>query len=522
MRAVCAYQGANGNPHRGYTLAMAVPPRSRAPRQQLPPGVQRGMFAAVERRPSLPSTAPLAARMRPVSLDEFQGQLEVVGPDAPLRRMIDGDLLTSIILWGPPGAGKTTLANIVATQTRRYFAELSAVSSGVADVRRLIAEARDRKRISGRHTILFIDELHRFNRAQQDALLPDIENGTVTLIGATTENPSFYVVSPLLSRSRVFRLELLDPEDIIAIVTRALADPERGLGLLDISIDPAALSSIPQLAAGDARTALNLVEMAAGISQSGTSDGAQAADPGGDPAGSEAGFTITRETIERVAQHPTMLYDRQGDAHYDTISAFIKTVRDSDPDGALYWLARMLEAGEDPLFVARRLVVLAAEDVGLADPGALPLAVACQQATHFLGMPEARLPLAETTIYLARAPKSNSAYAAYTRALADAERTRNEAVPLALRNAATELMKDLGYGRGYQYAHDFEEGVVPDQRHRPPQVDGNRYYIASPRDLGATTATEHASPSSWPPAAELPREGSPREGSLPADGPAGD
>ena len=210
-----------------------------------------------------------------------------------------------------------------------------------------------------------------------------------------------------------------------------------------------------------------------------------------------------------------MLYDRQGDAHYDTISAFIKTVRDSDPDGALYWLARMLEAGEDPLFVARRLVVLAAEDVGLADPGALPLAVACQQATHFLGMPEARLPLAETTIYLARAPKSNSAYAAYTRALADAERTRNEAVPLALRNAATELMKDLGYGRGYQYAHDFEEGAVPDQRHRPPQVDGNRYYIASPRDLGAaTTATEHASPSSWPPAAELPREGSPREGSL--------
>ena len=278
MRAVCAYQGANGNPHRGYTPAMAVPPRSRAPRQQLPPGVQRGMFDGGERRPSLPSTAPLAARMRPVSLDEFQGQLEVVGPDAPLRRMIDGDLLTSIILWGPPGAGKTTLANIVATQTRRYFAELSAVSSGVADVRRLIAEARDRKRISGRHTILFIDELHRFNRAQQDALLPDIENGTVTLIGRHHRKPVVLRGEPAaLSRSRVFRLELLDPEDIIAIVTRALADPERGLGLLDISIDPAALSSIPQLAAGDARTALNLVEMAAGISQSGTSDGAQAA-----------------------------------------------------------------------------------------------------------------------------------------------------------------------------------------------------------------------------------------------------
>jgi len=385
--------------------------------------------------------------------------------------MIDADDLTSIILWGPPGSGKTTLASIVAHHTRRYFAELSAVSSGVADIRKLIDEACDRERISGRRTILFIDELHRFNRAQQDSLLPHVEAGTVTLIGASTENPSFYVVAPLLSRCRTFRLELLEPEDLITIVDHALLDTDRGLGGHGIALEPDARHSIPALAAGDARTALNLVEMAARITP---------------PEDAEAGATsrtLTRDILESVAQHPTMLYDRMGDAHYDTISAFIKTVRDSDPDGALYWLARMLEAGEDPLFVARRLVILASEDIGLADPHALTLAVACQQAAHFLGMPEARLPLAETTVYLARAPKSNSAYAAYNRAQADAQQSRNEAVPIHLRNAATGLMKDLGYGRGYQYPHDNDTHLAPGQQHRPPSVEGHTYYI--PGTLGA-------------------------------------
>jgi putative ATPase len=457
-----------------------------------PPGVQPDMFTSPDDAPPLPAGAPLAARMRPRNLDEFVGQTEVVGLTSPLRRMIDADDLTSIILWGPPGAGKTTLASIVAHHTKRYFAELSAVSSGVADVRKLIDEARDRERISGRRTILFIDELHRFNRAQQDALLPHVEAGTVTLIGATTENPSFYVVAPLLSRCRTFRLELLQPEDLITIVDHALADTDRGLGGHHIALEPDARHAIPALAAGDARTALNLVEMAARITPptegSDTSDTSDAASP--DPSPNSGHRIVTRDILESVAQHPTMLYDRMGDAHFDTISAFIKTVRDSDPDGALYWLARMLEAGEDPLFVARRLVILAAEDIGLADPHALTLAVSCQQATHFLGMPEARLPLAETTIYLARAPKSNSAYAAYNKAQADAQASRNEPVPLHLRNAATGLMKDLGYGQGYQYPHDNDTHLAPDQQHRPPSVEGNTYYTPGP--LGAEP---HPSPS---------------------------
>ena len=448
-------------------MSSSRPRRGRSQAGAPPPGVQSDLFEEASSAPSLPAGAPLAARMRPRSLEEFVGQEEVVGEDRPLRRMIDADDLTSIILWGPPGSGKTTLAAIVASHTQRYFSELSAVSSGVADVRRLIEEARERERIAGRRTILFIDELHRFNRAQQDALLPHVEAGTVTLIGATTENPSFYVVAPLLSRCRVFRLELLGPEDLIAIVKHAVADDERGLGAHRVEVEQEALRVIPELAVGDARTALNLVELTARITKPGE-DGVR---------------RVTRDALEGAAQHPTMLYDRMGDAHYDTVSAFIKTLRDSDPDGALYWLARMLEAGEDPLFVVRRLVILAAEDVGLADPQALPLAVACQQAVHFLGMPEARLPLAETTVYLARAPKSNSAYAAYGRAQADAERTRNDAVPVHLRNAATGLMKELGYGAGYQYAHDQPGHVVPGQTHRPPSVEGNVYYV--PGELGA-------------------------------------
>ncbi len=436
-------------------------------REDLPPGVQPEFFA-VERRHDPPPGAPLAARMRPRSLEEYRGQDHIVGPGGALRRFIEGDELPSIILWGPPGCGKTTLANIIASHTQRHFEELSAVTSGIADVRRVVKEAAERLRISGRRTILFVDELHRFNRTQQDGLLPHVEAGTVTLIGATTENPSFYVVAPLLSRCRVFRLELLQPSVIESLMVEALRDEERGLGALQLTIDSAALDSISHAAAGDARSAYNILEAAATLAT-------QAPDDEGRP-------HITRQVVEDAAQQRTILYDREGDAHFDTISAFIKSVRGSDPDAALYWLARMLEAGEDPMFVARRIVILAAEDVGLAAPGALQLAVATQQAVHFLGMPEARIPLAEATVYLAVAPKSNSTYAAYGRALEDAIATRNEPVPLHLRNAATRLMKEFGYGEGYKYAHDFEGHVAPDQTYRPDAVEGHRYYF--PGDLG--------------------------------------
>lgn len=443
----------------------------------VPPGVQSDMLADAS-TPAPRRDAPLAARMRPRSLDEYVGQAQVVGPGRPLRQMIEADRLPSIILWGPPGSGKTTLATIIAQQTQRFFAELSAVSSGVADVRRVIAEAADRLKVSGRRTILFIDELHRFNRSQQDALLPHVEAGTVTLIGATTENPSFYLVAPLLSRSRVFRLELLDEEALSAIVRRAIEDPERGLAsepdAAPVVIDDATMHTLALLAAGDARTVLNILELAAD-STAPDEDGAR---------------VLTRETVEGAAQAPTLLYDREGDAHYDTISAFIKTLRDSDPDGALYWLARMVEAGEDPMFIARRLVITAAEDVGLADPTALQLAVAAQQAVHFLGMPEGRLVLAEVTVYLARAPKSNSAYAAYNRALADVQATRNDPVPMHLRNAATGLMRGMGYGAGYRYAHDEPGHLAPGQTHRPPSVEGHRYYI--PGDIGHEARIEAA------------------------------
>ena len=435
-----------------------------------PPGVQSGLFE--DGQPRLPrgavgegAAAPLATRVRPTDLDDFVGHDDVVGPGSPLRGMIERDEVPSLILWGPPGSGKTTLAAIIARSTQRHFEPLSAVDSGVADIRRVVSEAQERRRVADRETILFIDELHRFSRNQQDATLPHVEDGTVTLIGATTENPSFYVVAPLLSRARVFTLALLEPEALRTILRRALERDER-LQARQVSADGATLDVIVQLAAGDARAALNLLELAATTVEP-TPDGARA---------------VTREAVEAAGQHPTVLYDRAGDAHYDHISAYIKSVRDSDVDGALYWLARMLEAGEDPLFLARRAVILASEDVGLADPRALPLAVAAQQAVHFLGMPEARLPLAEVTVYLARAPKSNSAYAAYQRAAADVERTRNDPVPLHLRNASTRLMRELGYGGGYQYAHDFEGHTPPAQTHRPPAAEGSTYY--EPGELG--------------------------------------
>ena len=449
-------------------------PTGRQPRRRgdAPPGLQRDLFTGDE--PRLPEgavgdarrgSAPLATRQRPRDLDDFVGQESVVGPGSPLRGMIERDETPSLVLWGPPGSGKTTLAAIIARRTQRYFEPLSAVDAGVADIRRVVAEARQRRSAGGVETILFIDELHRFNRAQQDHVLPHVEDGTVTFIGATTENPSFYVVAPLISRARVFKLELLSDDDLRTIVTRAL-ERDAQLGELDLDVADDGIDAIVRLAGGDARAALNLLELAATSTRPGA-DGVR---------------HVTREVVEATGQRPTVLYDRAGDAHYDHISAYIKSVRDSDPDGALYWLARMLEAGEDPLFVARRMVILAAEDVGLADPQALVVAMSGQQAAHFLGMPEARLPLAEVTVYLARAPKSNSAYAAYTRAAADVERTRNDPVPVHLRNAATNLMRDFGYGEGYRYAHDFEGHVVPDQTHRPPSAEANVYY--EPGTLG--------------------------------------
>jgi putative ATPase len=338
-------------------------------------------------------------------------------------------------------------------------------------------------------TILFIDEIHRFNKAQQDAVLPYVEDGTITLIGATTENPSFEVIGPLLSRSRVFTLKALDEPQLAELIRRALTDPDHGLGDLNVEIDDEAVEALAASVGGDARIALNALEAAAmsvapaaGSLDPGLKAGASdKAKPG--PSGPGEGVrTITRDVIEEALQHRTYLYDRQGDAHYDTISAFIKSLRGSDPDAALYWLARMIEAGEDPLFIVRRMVILASEDVGLADPQALGVATACQQAVHFVGMPEGFFAMAECALYLALAPKSNSVGASYSRALADVERTRNDPVPLHLRNAVTGLMRGLGYGKGYQYAHDFEGGVAPDQTYLPQRLSGRRYYI--PRNLG--------------------------------------
>jgi putative ATPase len=379
---------------------------------------------------------PLAARMRPRTLDEFVGQAEIVGPGRALRRAIESDRLPSMILWGPPGTGKTTLARVIAHTTGANFQALSAVSAGVADLRRVVADAAKLKR-AGKQTVLFVDEIHRFNKAQQDAVLPYVEDGTIVLIGATTENPSFEVNSALLSRSRVFVLHALDDDDIRTIVERALADPERGLGGEGVTMEPAALEALVNLANGDARVALGTLEFAAAAAR---------CDAGG--------ATIDPQTIADALQKRARSYDAAGDGHYDTISAFIKTIRGSDPDAAVYYLARMLESGEDPLFIARRLVILASEDVGLADPRALPLAVAAQQSVHFIGMPEGLYPLAQATLYLATAPKSNTVGRAYNAALADVQATRNDPVPLHLRNAPTRLMKNLGYGGGYRYAHD--------------------------------------------------------------------
>jgi len=410
--------------------------------------------------------APLAARMRPRTLDEFLGQEHLVGPGKVMRRAIEADQVPSLVLWGPPGSGKTTLAHLIASLTKSHFEPISAVTSGVADLRRIVAEAKERLSLHDQRTILFIDEIHRFNKSQQDVTLPHVEDGTITLIGATTENPSFEVIAPLLSRSRVFTLHQLSDQHVRTLVERALSDSDRGLGDLRVELEPEATEFLVNMANGDARVALNTLELAV-----------QATTPATD-----GPRRVALATVEEALQRRAILYDRAGDQHYDTISAFIKSVRGSDPDAALYWLGRMLEAGEDPLFIARRLIILAAEDIGLADPQALSIVVAAQQAVHFIGLPEGRIPLAEATVYLATCPKSNSAYAALNAAMEDVQKTRNEPVPLHLRNAVTPLMRGMGYGKEYKYAHEYE-GHFAAQEHLPPSLKGRRYY--EPSDQGA-------------------------------------
>jgi putative ATPase len=398
---------------------------------------------------------PLAARMRPRTLDEFVGQPELLGAGRALRAAIERDAVPSMVLWGPPGTGKTTLAQIIARSTGAHFEGMSAVSAGVADLRRVVRDAGARRRV-GKRTVLFIDEIHRFNKAQQDAVLPYVEDGTVTFIGATTENPSFEVNSALLSRARVFVLQPLSDEDIGTIVDRARSDAERGLGAMNVDLAPDARRLLISLANGDARAALNALEFAA----------ASAAAREGTPA---IDSTLVREAMQRRGSQ----YDRAGDMHYDVISAFIKSIRASDPDAALYWLARMVDGGEDPLFIARRLVILASEDVGLADSNGLQVAVAAQQAVHFVGMPEGFYALAHATLYLATAPKSNEVGRAYGAALDDVKNTRNDPVPMHLRNAPTGLMRELGYGEGYHYAHN---DYSIRQLNLPAALSGRKYY----------------------------------------------
>ncbi len=424
------------------------------------------------RQAHLRRMGPLASRMRPRTLDEFVGQAEVLGPGSVLRRAIERDRLSSIILWGPPGVGKTTLAQLIANQTRAHFIAVSAVSSGVADLRAAVREAAERLGMNGQRTLLFIDEIHRFNKAQQDAILPYVEDGTVILVGATTENPSFEVNAPLLSRSRVVVLTSLSDDDIREIVQRALGDRERGLGEENLAIEDDALATLVNMANGDARYALNTLEMAS-----------VAVEPGD--------AAITRQMVLDAAQRRAAIYDRAGESHFDTISALHKSIRDSDADASIYWLARMLESGEDPLYLARRLVRVASEDVGLADPQALVLAMAVQQAVHFIGMPEGSLALAELTVYLALAPKSNALYRAYGAARADVEGTRNDPVPMHLRNAVTGLMRGLGYGKGYEYAHDLDAGVSA-QEHLPDNLAGREYYHPSDRGFEARLAQRRA------------------------------
>jgi putative ATPase len=402
--------------------------------------------------------------MRPRSIDEFVGQEHLLGPGRILRQMVESGVLHSLILWGPPGTGKTTLAHLLAGAARAEFVAFTAVLSGVKELREMIAEARDRQALHGRGTILFVDEIHRFNKAQQDAFLPHVEDGTITLIGATTENPSFEVIAPLLSRTRVVVLEPLQPQEIARVLDRALADRDRGLGAAALTLTPDTRDFLAAHAHGDARVALGALEVAASL------------------AGRRGERVLTLPLVEESLPQKALLYDKAGDEHYNVVSAFIKSLRASDHDAAVYWLMRMLEAGEDPLFVARRMVIFAAEDVGNADPRALQVAVAAKDAFHFVGLPEGRIPLAQAATYLATAPKSNASYRAMLAAAAAVKEHGALPVPLALRNAPTPLMKKLGYSSGYHYPHDYEGGVV-EQECLPDALAGTRFYEPTERGV---------------------------------------